>query len=318
LLAAPIAADETVAVVAGRPITRAELQTRAKKKLIVALSRAYEAERSALEGVIDELLLENEAAARRLPLAELLKTEIDAKAAPATEWDARRYYEEHPNAFKGQPEAEALRAAETRVKELRHDQRRAGFLAGLRTRTSVELRLAPPRIEVDPGDSASRGTQGAPVTIVAFSDFQCPFCARVVPALKQIEARYKDRVRFVFRHFPLSSHADAAAAAEAAECAREQGKFWEMHDALFAHRDSLKRKDLDRRASELRLDAGAFAACLDSGRNAARWRADKEAGTGYGVEGTPTFFVNGRFMDGAQPFDRFARVIDEELARTKR
>jgi thiol-disulfide isomerase/thioredoxin len=112
------------------------------------------------------------------------------------------------------------------------------------------------------------------VTIVEFSEFQCPFCRRVLPALRQVEERYRGRVRLVFRHFPLARHKEAPKAAEAAECARDQGRFWEMHDRLFANAEQLKPADLKGHARAIGIDGPAFDACLDSGRHAERWKRD--------------------------------------------
>jgi protein-disulfide isomerase len=120
----------------------------------------------------------------------------------------------------------------------------------------------------------------------------------------------------VFRHFPLARHKDAPKAAEAAECARDQGRFWEMHDRLFENAERLGPEDLKRHARAVGLDGAAFDGCLDSGRHEDRWRRDLADAESYGATGTPMFFVNGRLVSGAQPYEVFARVIDEELKGT--
>ena len=169
-----------------------------------------------------------------------------------------------------------------------------------------------------PSDGPSRGPATAKVTIVEFSDFQCPFCARVNPTLDQIRASYPDDVRIVFRHDPLPFHNNAALAAEAAVAAEWQGKFWEMHDKLFANQRDLDRAGLEARAAELGLDLPAFRQALDAHAAKARVDADLALGQKLGVHGTPTFFVDGRTVMGAQPFAEFKRVIDDELARADR
>lgn len=166
-----------------------------------------------------------------------------------------------------------------------------------------------------PADAPSRGGKLAKVTIVAWSDFQCPFCSRVVPTLKQIEDAYGDKVRVVFRHQPLPFHNNAKLAAEASMAANEQGKFWPYHDKLFANQQSLDRASLERFAQELGLDARKFKAALDSGKFTKRVEEDSAQGMAVGANGTPTFFVNGREFVGAQPFESFKSVIDEEIKK---
>ena len=171
-------------------------------------------------------------------------------------------------------------------------------------------------MDVDTEGFPGKGSEDAPVTIVEFSDFECPFCSRVVPTLDRISERYGDQVRIVFRQFPLDNlHPNARKAAEASLCAEEQGKFWEMHDAMFANQRQLQVAQLKRQAGELGLDTNAFDECLDSGRHAAQVQADVDAGAGLGVTGTPAFLINGRFLSGAQPFEAFEKVIEDELRR---
>ena len=156
------------------------------------------------------------------------------------------------------------------------------------------------------------------MTIVEFSDFQCPFCKQVVPTLAQITQKYGDQVRLVFRQFPLSSiHPFAEKAAEAALCANEQGKFWEMHDAMFGDQSKLEVSALKVTAGNLGVDKAKFDECLDSGRFAQRIKDDETAGSLVGVSGTPAIFINGRSFSGAQPYDALASAIDEEIAKAK-
>lgn len=166
-----------------------------------------------------------------------------------------------------------------------------------------------------PAEAPARGAKYAKVTIVEWSDFQCPFCSRVAPTLKQIEDTYGKDVKIVFRHQPLPFHDNAKPAAEASLAAHEQGKFWPYHDKLFANQQALDRASLEKYASELGLDLGKFKAALDSHKFAKAVEADSAAGAAVGANGTPTFFVNGREFVGAQPFEAFKTVIDEELKK---
>ena len=167
-----------------------------------------------------------------------------------------------------------------------------------------------------PTDSPQKGGKnGAKVTIVAWSDFQCPFCSRVVPTIKQIEDTYGDNVKIVFRNQPLPFHNNAKGAAEASMAANEQGKFWQMHDKMFANQQALDRASLERYAQEIGLDVGKFKAALDSGKFTKRVEEDSAAGMAVGANGTPTFFINGREFVGAQPFEAFKNMIDEEIKK---
>ncbi|ADO71429.1 DsbA family protein [Stigmatella aurantiaca] len=183
---------------------------------------------------------------------------------------------------------------------------------------SAEPAEAEPAVQkIEVGNAPVKGPANAPVTIVAFSDFECPFCSRVVPTLKQLEEGYKGKIRVAFKNQPLPFHANAKPAAAAALAAHEQGKFWEYHDKLFANQKALDRASLERYAEELKLDMGKFKAALDSNKFDAQITADSTEGTRVGANGTPTFFINGRTLVGAQPADAFKRVIDEELKKAE-
>lgn len=158
------------------------------------------------------------------------------------------------------------------------------------------------------------GRPDAPVQIIEFSDFQCPFCSRAHDTVEEVMSAYAGKIRLVFRHFPLDFHAQAPKAAEASLCAHEQNKFWEYHDVLFKNQQKLQIEDLKGHATQLGLDAAKFNECLDSGRMAATVKTDTEAAKKVGVNGTPAFFINGQMISGAQPIDAFKQIIDAELA----
>ncbi len=156
----------------------------------------------------------------------------------------------------------------------------------------------------------------APVVIVEFSDFQCPFCRKALPTLKQIKAVYGDDVAFVYKHFPLASiHPLAMRAAEASECARDQGKFWQYHDLLFENQGAFQDDKLVSYAEELGMDTRMFKDCLASGAKRLIIQRDFQEGLDQGLQGTPIFFINGRRLEGAQPYSEFKRIIDEELTK---
>jgi protein-disulfide isomerase len=169
--------------------------------------------------------------------------------------------------------------------------------------------------KVDLGTAPARGPSNAPVTLVAFSDFECPFCSRAANTVKQIEEEYKGKLRVAFKHQPLPRHTNAKIAATASMAAHEQGKFWEMHDKLFANQTALDRPALEKYAQELGLDMRKFKAVLDSNKYEEYIAKDSTQGTQLGASGTPTFFINGRQIVGAKPPEVFRKMIDEELKK---
>jgi protein-disulfide isomerase len=189
------------------------------------------------------------------------------------------------------------------------------LLDTLNTKYSPRILLEPAREEIKTAGSPAKGPENAPVTIVEFSDFQCPYCSRVVPTIDEAVKVYGDQVRVVFRQFPLGMHKDAQKAAEASLCANEQGKFWGLHDAMFANQQALGVEQLKGKAAELGVDAAKFNACLDGGKYAPQVATDVAEGSQAGVSGTPAMFVNGRFVSGAVPFEQLASIIDDELQR---
>lgn len=171
-------------------------------------------------------------------------------------------------------------------------------------------------VDISEDDDPFKGDANAPVVIIEFSDFQCPYCGKfVAETLPQIEKEYIDtgKTKIVFRDYPLPFHSNAQKAAEATECADEQGKFWEMHDIIFANQTAISVSDLKGYASRLGLNTGKFNSCLDSGKYEEETKKDLADGQAVGVSGTPTFFINGKMLVGAQPFEAFKEIIDAEL-----
>lgn len=176
----------------------------------------------------------------------------------------------------------------------------------------------PSGIMVSADDDPSKGSKNAPVTIVEFSDFQCPFCARFyTQILPLMEENYINtgKVKLVYRDFPLGFHTNAQKSAEAAECADEQGRFWEYHNKIFENQNKLDTINLKQYAKDLGLDSKKFDSCLDSGKMASEVQKDFSDGSSYGVSGTPTFFINGIEVVGAQPYTVFQQIIEQELSK---
>jgi protein-disulfide isomerase len=308
------AAKDAVALVAGATITASELEDAAGSRLFQIRTQEYQLKRQLLDEAIAGKLLDKEAASRGISVDELRRVEVEAKVPAVTEQEQKEFYEKNKQRFGQTPEAEALKQIENGLRGQRMRDRQVAFVTDLRTRAGVKVFLEPPRIKVETGDDPAKGPADAPITIVEFSDFQCPYCSRVLPTLQKLHDTYGSKVRIVFRDLPLAQmHPLAAKAAEAAACANEQGKFWEMHDKLFASQQKLQVADLKQHAVDLGLTADTFNQCLDSGKFAAEVKQDSDDGTRYGLTGTPGFFINGRLLVGAQPYEAFAQVIDEEL-----
>ena len=177
------------------------------------------------------------------------------------------------------------------------------------------LDSAPPPPKVEVGDAPFKGSKTAQVTIIEWSDFECPFCARGAQRIDEIKAKYGDKVKIAFKHQPLPMHPNAPLAAQASMAAHEQGKFWEYHDVLFANQRALDRASLERYAADLKLDMAKFKNILDTGKYAAYVQKDSQDGMALGATGTPTFFINGQQLVGAQPLEAFSAIIDRELAK---
>jgi protein-disulfide isomerase len=310
---AELAPTDVVATLAdGRTFTFGELNRKAAIKL-------HELRSETLDAMITEYMIEAEAKKRNVTREQYLAAEVDAKVAKPTEAEVKKTFEEAKAQGRIPPEAR-LEELRGQITEFLSGQRQqaasTAFHGRLHKAYKVTTRLPQPRVDVAP-TGPSKGPEDAPVTIVAFNDFECPYCAKAATTVDGVLQRNAGKVRLVFRHFPLDFHAQAAKAAEAAMCAADQGKFWQLHDSLFAHQKALEVPKLKEYAARLGLDAGRFDACLDSGEKAALVRADMKAGTAASVTGTPAIFVNGRFLSGAVTARELQKVIDQELASTK-
>ena len=275
----------------------------------------YEARKNALDALIADHLIAVEAARERLSAEALVEREVNATLVPVTDADVEGWFKANQARLNGT----TLEAVSTKIRLGLEDQHRSEarsrFVDRLRSRASISIALEPPRetLTIKAGEPAD-GPVDAPVQIVMYSDYQCPFCARVEPTLEKVKQTYGERVRLVFRDFPLASiHPEATAAGTAAHCAHEQGRFWDIHDRLFSNQSRMAEGDRLRHATDLGLDMGRFTTCTAGEGAASIVRANLASGEALGVSATPAFFVNGRFMPGAQPFEAFQRVIDDEL-----
>jgi len=303
------------ATVAGTPISLSEVDELIRPQLMELEAREYQLRSQALDALIVRTLIEREAVTRGTTPEALDQAEVAARVSVGDE-EVKALYASNRARFANTAEADALAQVRGALTQQRQNERRNAFARELRGKYEVKVLLDPYRVPVDLSGAPVRGNPKAPVTILEFSDFQCPFCARARPTVKRVREAYGDSVRFAFRHFPLDFHPLAEKAGEAAACAGDQGHFWEMHDRLWETPGKLQPTDLKAYAQALGLDVADFTSCLDSGRHAGLVEHDLRAGQAYGVSGTPAFFVNGRPLVGAQPFEAFQQVIDDELARS--
>jgi protein-disulfide isomerase len=317
----PDAPKDAAATVGDEVISMAELERSAATELAGLEQQRQRLLDQKLNQLIADRLLAREAKKRGVTVDALLQTEVTAKVPPVPDADVTEFMTQNRARMpRGRTDAELKPQVAEFLQRQQLGQRRDAYLASLRTQTPVQVHLKTPepvRVQVDPSQGYARGSKDAPVSIVEFSDFRCPFCKAVVATLKQVATQYGDRVRWVFRDFPIPAlHPDAPLAHEAARCAGEQGKFWPYHDLLFERATDVSPTALKQYAAEVGADRAAFDQCLDSHKYQAAVNADVEAGTKLGVTGTPTFFINGQALVGNQPVGEFQRIIERELART--
>lgn len=310
-----------LAEIDGETLTAEEVEAPVALQIFRLESQLHALRRKALEEAIAQRLLEREAKRQGLSVEALVGREVEAKAAPPTDEEVGALLKKRKGEGTVPSEAEAGLKEQLRnyLIQQKQTQQRERYLADLRANAKVVTHLPGGRtlrVPVQTDGEPVAGPPDARVTIVEFSDFQCPFCQRVQPTLKSLLKAYPDSVRLVYRDFPIPQlHKEAKKAAEAARCAAEQGKFWEYHDLLFANPAKQKEADLKRYAADLKLDKDRFAQCLATVRYAKVVERGMADGKNIGVTGTPAFFVNGIPLVGAQPLEQFKALIDQELSR---
>ena len=303
---------QPVATVDGQPIYVEDLAPTVEGQLQPLRNQEYEIKRKALDNLIEQKMLEAAAKKKGLTTEKLLDQEVNSKIPDASDAEIEGYYF---GLKVKSPLADVKTQLRESLKQTKIQQARQDYLKTLRADSKVVVLLSAPRVEVAYDPARLRGNAKAPVMIVEFSDYQCPYCHNVEPVVKDLLAKYGDKVSLSYRDFPLTAiHSQAMIAAVASRCALEQGKFWEYHDQLFTA-SKLEKDDLIEYASNLKLDDKQFGSCLTSEKYKADIDKDIQEGRKAGVNGTPGFFINGVALSGAQPKDAFTRAIDEELAR---
>jgi len=314
--------DDVVARVGGDPITFADLeeawQRNDASSRLRMLQDLYETRRRALDIIVGERLIAREAEIRNITRDALLESELPSRSLPVTDEQIALVYQRNQAQFGDRTLEQMSPEIRMFLERQRPMQALHAYMNELRREAvdDVVVTLEPPRQSIEVlAEDPVRGPETAPIEIVEFSDFDCPYCQRATNTIARILDEYGDQIRFVYKDYPLPSHPNAFKAAEAGNCANDQGKFWPFHDRLFESQGALDVASLKTYASELGLETEAFTACLDSGRHASRVERDLEIGSGYGVSSTPTLFVNGRAVVGAMPYESFVEIIQEELSR---
>ena len=273
---------------------------------------------AALDSMLRERVIGAEAKKEGKTLDELI-AKTNSSVAEPSDAEVQKWFNENQDRTGGR----TLDVLKSQIRDYLRTQRQTAALDSLRTRLESEQKVAvqfqPYRIAFDNTDAPTIGKKDASITVVEFSDFQCPYCRGFVPNLKLIEKHYGDRVQIVYRQDPIPSlHPFAFKAAEASLCAHEQGKFWELHDAMFGDQTKLAVADLKQSARKLGMDGKKFDSCLDTGKYVERVQKDMAEAQRVGVKGTPAIFVNGvEIKGGAVPFDVVAHAIDKELSRAR-
>ena len=309
-----------LAEVDGQVISPTDLEKSGGKELFRQREALFRLEQKKLDEYIGALLLTKEAKRRGVSVATLLDQEINSKIATVTDADIAAFYDTNKDRL--QVDFEKIRE---QIREHLRDQKveaqKTSFIGSLRKNSKIVTYLKPPpvfRVEISLAGAPYRGAENGTVTIIKFEDFQCPYCKAVQPTFADLLKRYDGKLKLVHKDLPLDAiHPQARAAAEAARCAGEQGKYWQYHDRLYVHSPKFSVEDFKNYAKETGIDAGNFERCLASGKFKPAVQKDLSEGAELGLSGTPAFFINGRELTGAQPIEAFAAIIDDELAPSK-
>jgi protein-disulfide isomerase len=286
------------------------LEQKQASKLLQARYKYYVAEKDVLEQYIDDQLLELQAKKEGITVDELLKRHVSVKVQEPTEDQLRFYYE-------GVQTDESYETARPNiietVRQLRMKKAQQAYITQLRSDWGVIVELSQPSARVEAGNSPRLGSDKAPVQIIEYADYECPYCQKVAPEIARLAQQFGDQVSFVYKDFPLPMHPNAARAAEGARCAGVQGKFWEFHDYLFETK-KFKEADMKAEARTLKLDGDKFDQCLDKQEQFESLKKEAQDAQKLGLSGTPSFFVNGHFMSGAIGYAKLRDMVQQELA----
>jgi protein-disulfide isomerase len=307
---APSGSGAVVVEIDGAKLTLADLERRHPGSLFQARNTYYQAERKAVEEFVDDYLLQREADKEHLTVEQLLDRHVKSVLPPDPSEESLRVYYEGVDTT--EPYDKVRGQIIDHIRQTRYAKAKAAYVASLRSQAHVAIRLGPPRTPISLKDTPVRGAADAPLTLVEYADYECPYCQQIQPALDKLEAEYKGKLAFAYKDVPLPMHSHAEKAAEAAHCAGAQGKFWEYHDLLFSSRQ-LDLPQLKEHARALKLDQEAFDKCLELGQESAAVKEALSEGQALQLQGTPSFFINGRFFSGNMSYEQLRAIVEEEL-----
>lgn len=317
---AAIAVADPKAVVAeidGEKVTDADLTQSVAAQLSRIQSQVFEIKQQGLDALIEEKLIAKEAKKRSIGSEELIKVEVLEKVGEIPDQEVEDFYNQNKGRLGGRTLEEVKGPIKQQMLARKASIYRNNLIDRLKGESKVKILLEAPKVDVSVDDDPSMGSKNAPVTIVEFTDYQCPFCAKARPTVKQLIAEYGDKVYYVLRDYPLDFHPNAKKAAEAAQCAGDQGKYWEYSDMIWANQGTIDPANLKKFAADLKLDTKKFDACLDTGKYTAEVEKDFADGNKAGVSGTPSFFINGTPIFGAHPLEKFKELVDRALEKAK-
>ncbi len=279
--------------------------------LFQARNKFAEAERAAIDNFVGQRLLEERARKEGVSIEGLLEKHVNSQIAVDPSNESLRVY------YEGLDTAQPFEAVRDQIlqaiRERRKQRAKTAYLKALRTEAKIVVRVPQPRLEFSLAKTPVRGPKDAAVVVVEYADYECPYCQQVEATLIRLQTEYADRLAISYRDCPLPMHPRAQKAAEASRCAEAQGKYWEYHDLIFASKQ-LDVTALKQSARTLGLDGNAFDRCLDAGEKAAEVKSHLTEFENLGMEGTPSFFINGRFVSGIQTYEQMKAIVEEELA----
>lgn len=305
--------SEVIAKVNGKEITDKELEDFLGIALMMKHQEIYQLKRSALQDLIFIKLQEEKAKSENLNLDQYYEKYVINAASDPTEEEVNKFYEQNKSRMGNMGEEDAKNQIKNYLKSQKIQETENSLKDKLFKEAKVETFIKPPKMELSKGNEPKKGKDGSPIVIVEFTDFQCPYCSRAQATLEKIFTDYPDKVQLIFKDLPLDFHKQAKDAHIASQCAQEQGKFWEYHDILFKNQSQLFPDKLKEYAKQLELDMDKFNQCFDTRKYEKYVNESLDQAQSLGITGTPTFFVNGRIVRGAQPYETFKQIIDEEL-----
>ncbi len=303
--------NQALVEIDGQKLAASDFEARHSTVLFQARTNFYLVQRKALEEDVDQYLLDRQAKRENVTVTELLDKHVKPEVKDPSEEALHVFYE---GAETNRPYEEVRGQILEQIRQGRFAKAKATYVKTLRENSNIKFLLEPPRVVIALKDVPLRGPADAPVKVVEFGDYECPYCKGVEPMLSKLQAHYGPKLAIAYKDAPLPMHTNAKKAAEAAHCAGGQGKYWEYHDLLFATR-KFDSSQLKEHARSLKLNGEQFDKCLDSGQESQRVDAQLQEAQNLRVEGTPTFYINGRLFSGVFTVEQLSAVINEELGQ---